>query len=353
MLLLTTSQSFGAKTMWLFKLNSSGDTLWSRTYGNFNYGNGSDIIEMPDGTYMMSGYAGSVTQMPLVIYNLKPNGEIIWQKSYSEFASNYTPTFRMLSSGNFFISSIEDQERGSMIRLIRMDNAGTVLVSELMGDTGAYNYADDFIETSTGDFFMLGTTNKRTKAADDMWLVSLTPDMYVNLGGELKYRLIENADSLNYTYKVVQGPPTMTISPGGMLHWNPQTSAPTSEVVKVAIRSTTTTTADTIGFVVNVNKQGNTAIQKPAATTGKTIDTRAVFLQTTPNAATLFSSFGEFRADIFTIQGKRVASIASGSSRSVVWNLLDVSGKKVPVGRYFVRLVSGAATAATALTILR
>jgi hypothetical protein len=352
MLLLTTSQSFGAKTMWLFKLNSSGDTVWSHTYGNFNYGNGSDIIEMPDGTYMMSGYSGSVTQMPMNIYNLKTDGEIIWQKSYPEFASDYSPVFRLLSSGNFFISSIEGQERGNKIRLIRMDGAGKVLVSELMGDSGAFTYADDFVETSQGDFFMLGTTNKVSKAADDIWLVSLTPDMYVDLGGELKYRFVQNADSLNYSYKVVRGPTTMTISPGGTLWWSPQTSASSSEVVQVAIGKAAK--IDTVGFVVNVNKRGNTTIRKPVMTTGKTIDgRRAVTLQINPNCATISSLFGAFRADIFTIQGKKIASFASDNNRSIVWNLSDGSGKKVPIGRYFVRLVSGMATVVDALTIMR
>ncbi len=351
MLLLTTSQSFGAKKMWLFKLNTSGDTVWSRAYGNFNYGNGSDVIEMSDGTYMMSGYAGSISSMPLVVYNLKPDGEIIWQKSYPEFPSNYTPTFRLLSSGNFFISSIEDRETGTMIRLIRMDGAGTVLVSELLGDSGAYNYADDFIQTSTGEFLMLGTTNKISKAADDIWLVSLTPDMYVNLGGELNYRIVQQADSLSYTYKVVQGPAAMTVSPGGMLQWNPQTSASSSEVVRVAIRSAAKN--DTVGFVVYVNKHGNTAVRKPGMTTGKISDNRTVVMHITRANAVISSPVGLCRADIFTMQGTRIVSLVGDNRHSVVWDLTNGAGRKVPNGRYLVRIVSGTATVNTALTIMQ
>jgi len=348
MLLLTTSQSFGAKTMWLFKLNSSGDTLWSRTYGSFSSGNASDIIEMPDGTFMMSGYAGSSAS--LVIYNLKPNGDVNWQKTYPQFTSNFTPTFRLLTSGNFFISAVEDKEVGRMIRLIRMNDTGAVLLSSLMGDSGAFNYGDDFLESSTGDFLMLGTTNKVTKTSDDIWLVSLTPDMYVDLGGELNYRLVQTADSLNHTYTLVRGPVAMTLSPGGTVRWNPPTSAPATEVVQVAIRSGAK--IDTLGFLVNVNKRGNTAI-KACGKAQKVGMTSAFTLKMTEARAIISSPLSTFAANVFTLQGKRLASLSGSNRSAAVWNLTDDAGKKVPNGKYFIKIISGSASVSVPVTIVR
>jgi len=351
MLLLATSQSSGAKTQLLFKIKSNGDTLWSRTYGNFDYGNASDIIELPNGTYMMSGTRGQSTEA-LVMCNLKPDGSVNWEKSYTEFASNEWPVFHLMSSGNFFVSSVEMniQETGDRIRLIRMDSTGAVLWTDRIGEWGTYTHAADFIETSNGAFLMLGSSNKLTKAADDMWLVSLTPDMYVDVGGVLKHRLIATADSLNHTYKLVHGPASMTVSSGGMVTWAPQTSSPSSELVEVAIGSAGQT--DTIGFIVHANKKG-TAIRQSVAERVKNPAAGAVSVRMTPRQAVFTALQGNFRADIFTVQGKMIASLSGSAIRPAVWNLADDCGRQVPSGKYLARIVSGKTIANAALAVVR
>lgn len=354
LLLLATSQSFSPKTMWLFKLSSDGEILWNKTFGgNFRYGNASDIIEMPDGTYMLSGYNGSTTSTTLFILNMSADGFIHWQKNYSQFSSNWAPSFNLLSSGNFFISTIEDPGRGRQVRLIRMNDTGAVVWTDVMGDSEVFTIANSFLETSDGKFLMLGGTNRETKAADDLWLVSLTPDMYINMGGKFEYHLVNAPDSNEYTYNILSAPAQMKISSGGTLEWSPQTSSTSSELVSVALSSGSK--RDTIGFIIHVNKN-RTAIsehKKPSSFIAKAGGSKFSFCIVGQNAI-ISAPFDRYTADIYTLNGKKVVSLSNSGNGKLYWNFTDSRGSRVQPGRYMITVAgSGSDQMRSTITVLR
>jgi hypothetical protein len=335
-LLLATSQSFSPKTMWLFKLSADGNVLWNKTFGgNFSYGNASDIVEMPNGTYMLSGYNGSTTTTTLFVLNMSSDGAVRWQKNYNQFTSNYAPSFNLLSSGNFFISAMEDPGRGRQVRLIRMNDTGAVLWTDVLGDTGAYTIANSFLETSNGKFLMLGGTNRVTKAADDLWLISLTPDMYINMGGKFEYHLVNTPDSNKYTYKILSAPPQMKISEGGTLAWSPQVASASSELVSVALSSGSK--SDTIGFIIHVNKD-RTALgnYKNPLFTMANAESPKVAICVNRSGAQFFAQSDRYTADIYTLNGTKLVSLSMAGAGVLSWNFTDATGRKIRSGKYFV-----------------
>jgi hypothetical protein len=338
LLLLMTSQSFSPKTMWLFKISPDGTALWNKTFGgNFSYGNASDIIEMPNGTYMLSGYNGSTTTTTLFILNMAADGTVRWQKNYSQFTSNWAPSFTLLSSGNFFIYAIEDAGRGRQIRLIRMNDTGAVLWTDVIGDTGSYSIANSFLETSDGRFLMLGGTNRVTKAADDLWLVSLTPDMYINMGGKFEYHLVNNSDSSTYTYTILSAPPQMKVSGGGTLEWVPQNATASSELVSVALSSGSK--KDTIGFIIHVNK-ARTAIEgyKIPLHSMTNAQGPGITICVSSTNALITAPSEQYTADIYALNGTKVVSLSKTGAGGLSWNLRDFAGRSILPGKYVVSI---------------
>ena len=57
----TESFGNGATDLYVFKVDSLGDYIWSRTYGGPNIDYGTDAVEMDDGSFLMCGYSNSGT----------------------------------------------------------------------------------------------------------------------------------------------------------------------------------------------------------------------------------------------------------------------------------------------------
>ena len=55
----TTSFGSGGKNVYLVRINSSGDTLWTRTFGGADDNEGNSIAPVSDGAFIICGYTKS------------------------------------------------------------------------------------------------------------------------------------------------------------------------------------------------------------------------------------------------------------------------------------------------------
>jgi hypothetical protein len=102
------SKSFGAGSydIWLLKLDADGDTLWTRTYGGFEYDVGIHVEQTDDGGYILGGYTRSVGAGGFDAYLVKTDeaGEVdwtcVWGDSLDETVSCVTQT----TDGGYIVS---------------------------------------------------------------------------------------------------------------------------------------------------------------------------------------------------------------------------------------------------------
>src|ERR1035437_858587 len=86
------TQDFGAGyyDVYLIKTNSSGDTLWTRTYGGIGRDEGWSVQQTTDGGYIIAGetsdFGAPINGYNAYLIKTNANGDTLWTKAYGNGA---------------------------------------------------------------------------------------------------------------------------------------------------------------------------------------------------------------------------------------------------------------------------
>ncbi len=149
------SNGAGLCDAWVVKLSSNGDIVWQKIYGGSDYDSAMYILPTSDGGYVVSGYTCSFGQGEEDIWILKldSNGDIIWQKTYGDSGSNvqtFTPLERT-SDGGYVVSGVF----GNDIWIVKLDSNGDVVWQKKYGGT-QWDEPAFITETLDGGFILTG-----------------------------------------------------------------------------------------------------------------------------------------------------------------------------------------------------
>ncbi len=101
------SQSHGGGDydMYLLKFNSSGDTLWTRTYGSYGNDQGKEIVPTSDGNYMIVGYTNGLatSNYNASLTKINIDGDVIWTKQYGGGALEAGSSVKQCADGGFIM----------------------------------------------------------------------------------------------------------------------------------------------------------------------------------------------------------------------------------------------------------
>lgn len=135
------TQSFGAgqADAYIMKLNSSGDVLWFKTYGDLEDDIGLDIMESTDGDYLVCGRTDSFgsSDGDLLIFKTNSNGDLLWTKRFGAFGTDLARGVFQTNSGDIMVVG-ETYSMGAGLSdafLIQLDSAGNYVWGKAYGDT--------------------------------------------------------------------------------------------------------------------------------------------------------------------------------------------------------------------------
>jgi len=95
----------GKGDVYLIKTNSSGDTLWTRTFGGAGWDEGFSVKQTSDGGYIVAGWKTSVgdsTQVYLIKTN--PFGDTLWTRTYGGTNAERGYSAQQTSDGGYIIA---------------------------------------------------------------------------------------------------------------------------------------------------------------------------------------------------------------------------------------------------------
>ncbi len=166
------SGNHGGSDFWLIKINGSGDTIWTKTYGGSSSDIAYSIKPKINGGYIVAGMSQShdgdleghdYSGNAIWIISINDSGNLIWETIYSNVPVNDHPiSILATTDGGYLVSGSPEEhneEYGLDILLLKLNSGGDVLWSKIHeGPYGFDQRPNSISEMSEGGFFVVGTS---------------------------------------------------------------------------------------------------------------------------------------------------------------------------------------------------
>lgn len=205
-IILGYSNSYGAgnSDILLIKTLASGDTVWTRTYGDADIDVGESVSETSDGGFIITGYSYENITLTddIILIKVNSNGDLIWSKSYH--------LYDYYQYGNSVIQTIDGGYliNGSLVTPDGSDFATIIIKTDSLGNSQwdrviFSGYPDgncmsgNGIQDSDGNYLITGTSSCPATGSD-AFLLKLSQD-----GSTIwskKYGTVIGAESTNFIH---------------------------------------------------------------------------------------------------------------------------------------------------------
>lgn len=168
----------GREDYLIMKLSDSGDSVWAKNYGGAYTESANSITPTSDGGFIVAGNSYSLGYPSLsAIYLLKldSNGNALWSRIYKGFGDNMANSVFETQNGDFLIGGSVKRMGEINFYLLRTEGDGDSIWAKNIGTLGtdicyrAIELSDSGI-VAVGKTFMNGT--------EDFWVMKLGGDLY-------------------------------------------------------------------------------------------------------------------------------------------------------------------------------
>lgn len=95
--------------IYLVRLDSLGDTLWTKTYGGIEQEEAFSIVETTDGGFVLAGYIYSFGNGSDDFYVARTDsiGDTLWTRTYGGLGVERAYSIQLLNYGEYFLTNIK------------------------------------------------------------------------------------------------------------------------------------------------------------------------------------------------------------------------------------------------------
>ena len=186
---------------YVLKLDSAGDTLWTKSYGNTQYDEIQDIDLTSDGGYIMTGHTWT-TDWAGDVYLIKLDalGNIEWDQTYGGAIgfSDKGYSVRQTTDGGYVISGTTKTYGlgGDDVYVIKISSVGAIEWTKTIGTVGTIEAGREIEQTSDGGYIIAGYTDGSGGSFYDVYLVKL------NSVGTVQWSKTYGGSSYDFAYTV-------------------------------------------------------------------------------------------------------------------------------------------------------
>jgi hypothetical protein len=187
-----------APRIYIIRLDSDGDTLWTDTYGSSDV-QGFGISAATDGNFIIAGFSQAAGGGDVLCVKINDDGGVLWQNTYGGSASDIAFAVDATPDGGAIVTgwTVIDSLSGKDVYVIRIDGAGDTLWTRVYGGPG-----DDFgtavCQVNDGGFLVTGWTDSYGAGSDDVYL------LHLDVSGDTLWTRVYGDKNQDYGEGVIQ-----------------------------------------------------------------------------------------------------------------------------------------------------
>jgi hypothetical protein len=173
----TSSYGGGKTDMWFLMIDINGTKKWDQTYGGIGYEDASGLLQTADRGFLLAGsttsYGAGGTDMWVVKVN--SYGILEWNQTYGGPAFDGVSALIQTIDGGFALAGYTDSFGAgeSDMWVVKIDSNGLLQWNQTFGGTG-YERASSILQTTDGDFILVGHTDSFGAGETDVCLVKMS-----------------------------------------------------------------------------------------------------------------------------------------------------------------------------------
>jgi len=183
------TESFGAggPDVWVVKVDASGDTVWTKTFGGSEYDRGNSVRQTSDGGYIVVGVTYSYGQGvgDLWLIRTDADGNEMWDKVLGGALSDWGRSVRQTADGGYIIvAGTESRGAGGCDAwLLKTDANGDTVWTRTFG--GIEDDVGNSVEQDRdGGYIITGCTSSYGAGGNDAWVIKTDAEGRADGSGE-------------------------------------------------------------------------------------------------------------------------------------------------------------------------
>ncbi len=187
----------GGYDYWIVKLNSSGDTTWTKTLGGSYRDIPYSISQTVDGGYIVAGWSESIDgdvhgnhgHGDCWIVKLNSGGDTTWTKTLGGSSIDHAYSINQTSDGGYIVACQTGSNNGDVhgnhgsndYWIVKLNNSGEITWTKTLGGSGA-DIAKSINQISDGGYIVAGYTQSHdgdvhgNHGSNDYWIIKLEPE---------------------------------------------------------------------------------------------------------------------------------------------------------------------------------